>query len=377
MSSNSKLTEKEVIKLANDLYRDEVETSFIYEELARRVKDERVAAKFRELAAMERGHAKFWEAFLKRRGVKPEFKGPGFRLRLKTSLLKLLGFGLTLKLLELGEDEAIRAYSELLNYPGLSQDERRALKKILEDELVHEEEFEEEESKLKDFLMHVRDAVLGMNDGLVEILSVSAGLAGAYGNPTPVALGGAIVGISGALSMAVGTYVSVKAQKEVKEGTLARIKLAAKYAAETLAKRVRDYMIRKGHSRETAETIAKETTDNPELLSSILAEEEYGIKEEALENPKVAGMYTGLFYVLGAFIPLTPYFLGLHVTYALIASFIIAGLMLATSGSLIAISSGLPAGRKALELVLSGLGSATITYLIGLAASVFLGINAG
>ncbi|GEM_PF-6782384 len=61
MSSNSKLTEKEIIKLANDLYRDEVETSFIYEELAHRVKDEQVAAKFRKLAAMERGHAKFRE----------------------------------------------------------------------------------------------------------------------------------------------------------------------------------------------------------------------------------------------------------------------------------------------------------------------------
>jgi len=377
MSHGGKLTEEEVIRLANDLYRDEVETSFIYEELARRVKDDRVATKFRELAAIERGHAKFWEAFLIRRGFKPEFRGPGLKLKLKTSLLKLLGFGLTLKLLELGEDGAIKAYSELLDYPGLSQEERKALKKILEDELVHEEEFEEEESRLKDFLMHVRDAVLGMNDGLVEILSVSAGLAGAYGNPTPVALGGAIVGIGGALSMAVGTYVSVKAQKEVKEGTLARIKLAAKYAAETLAQRIHEYMIKKGHSKETADAIAKETVENPELLGSILAEEEYGIREETLENPKVAGIYTGLFYVLGAFIPLTPYFLGLQVTYALIASFIIAGLMLATSGSLIAISSGLPAGKKALELALSGLGSATITYLIGLAASVFLGINAG
>ena len=377
MSRDSGLTEEEVIKLANDLYRDEVETSVIYEELARKAKDERVATKFRELAAIERGHAKFWEAFLRRRGTKPEFRGPRLKLRLKISLLRVLGFGLTLKLLELGEDEAIRAYSELLDHPELSEDERKALMRILEDELVHEKEFEEEESRLKDFLMHVRDAVLGMNDGLVEILSVSAGLAGAYGNPMPVALGGAIVGVSGALSMAVGTYVSVKAQKEVKEGTLARIKLAAKYAAKTLAKRVREFMIRKGHSEETAEAIAKETARNPELLGSVLAEEEYGIKEETLESPKVAGLYTGMFYILGAFIPLTPYFLGLPITYALIASFIIAGLMLATSGSVIAISSGLPTGKKVAELVVSGLGSATITYLIGLVASLFLGINAG
>ncbi len=368
---------EEVIRLAKTLYRDEVETSTIYEELARRVRDKRVAAKLRELAAIERGHAKFWEEFLRKRGVKLGFEGLSLRLRLKILALRLLGFSLTLKLLEMGEDEAVKAYSELLDHPGLSEEERKALRKILEDELVHEEEFEEEESRLKDFLMHVRDAVLGMNDGLVEILSVSAGLAGAYGNPTPVALGGAIVGISGALSMAVGTYVSVKAQKEVKEGTLARIRLAAKYAAETLAKRVHEYMVKKGHSEETAEVIARETARNPELLGSVLAEEEYGIREETLENPKVAGLYTGTFYVIGAFLPLTPYFLGLPITYALISSFIIAGLMLGISGSIIAISSGLHSAKKATELIVSGLGSATVTYLIGLAASLLLGISAG
>ena len=52
--------------------------------------------------------------------------------------------------------------------------------------------------------------MLGMNDGLVEVLSVSVGLAGVYGNPFYVALGGLIVGIGGVLSMAIGVLISVR-----------------------------------------------------------------------------------------------------------------------------------------------------------------------
>ena len=49
---------------------------------------------------------------------------------------------------------------------------------------------EEEEifRDMKNFLDHIRDAVLGMSDGLVEFLSVTAGLAGAYGNSLSVAI---------------------------------------------------------------------------------------------------------------------------------------------------------------------------------------------
>jgi len=56
-----------------------------------------------------------------------------------------------------------------------------------------------------------------MSDGLVEVPSVTAGLAGAYGDPLHTALGGLIVGFGGATSMAIGSYVSIKSQKEVKE----------------------------------------------------------------------------------------------------------------------------------------------------------------
>ncbi len=367
-----------LIKIAEDSFKDEVETSAIYAKLSSLIRDPELSRKLRDMALMEGSHARFWTEFLRRRGIDVKNLMPKtIIVRMKVLVLRLLGLGLTFKLLEMGEREAIKTYSRMLDSSLLNEDEKEGLKRLLEDELVHEEEFMAEESKFKDFIDHVRDAVLGMNDGLVEILSVSAGLAGAYGDPLYVALGGAIVGISGSLSMGIGTYISVKAQREVRVGLLERIKLSAKYVSHLLSSRVANYMQRKGFSDKLSNQIGEESSEKPELLSKVIGEEEYGLKEESLENPKVAGLYTGLFYILGAFIPLTPYFLKLAIPVSLPTSFILAGIMLGVSGFFIALTAGISIKRKAMELVVAGLGSAVITYLIGLIASLILGINVG
>ena len=126
-------------------------------------------------------------------------------------MCRVLGLTLTVKLMEAGEREAIRSYGVLLEIPYLTSEETEKLRKILEDEVLHEQELIEEEEAFKDILGHIRDAVLGMSDGLVEVLSVTAGLAGAYGNPLSVAIGGTIVGIAGALSTGIGAFTSVRA----------------------------------------------------------------------------------------------------------------------------------------------------------------------
>ena len=363
-------------KIAINSLRSELESAAVYARLSSLIKDRELSEKLKNMALMEGRHARFWSEFLKSRNINIKNKIPSrFSISVKTFLLRVLGIGLTVKLLELGEKEAIETYAKLLSSEELSSEERVRLKNIIEDELFHEEEFKGESSRFKEFLDHIRDAVLGMNDGLVEVLSVSAGLAGAYGNPLYVALGGTIVGISGALSMGVGTFVSVKAQRDVRLGILERIKLTARLVGHLLTTRVKSYYMKRGFSESTSESVAQEAGKKPELLGKLIGEEEYGLKEEKLESPFLAGLYTGIFYVLGAFLPLIPYFLKAPVLHALPISFLIAGTMLSISGALIAIIAGLHIARRAIELVISGLGSAVVTYLIGLAASVILGIN--
>ncbi len=330
--------------------------------------------KLARMAEMEEKHAEFWRSLLEDRGIRPELKAR-WRLMAYAIASRLLGLGLMLKILEAGEKRAIEMYSKVIESPELSESEKSKLERILEDELVHEEELEEEESKLKRFLAHVREAVLGMNDGLVEVLSVTAGLAGAYNNPLHVALGGMIVGVAGSLSMAIGEYVSVKSQRQVREEALRRVKAAARHIPHALRGRIAELMLKKGYSRELSEEAAREASVKPELLAMVLAEEEHGVREEALESPGESAAYTGLFYILGAFIPLFPYILGLSTTAAIPLSLMLASLALASTGFIIAVSAGLSPLGKIAEMVAVGLGAAAAVFTIGRLASLALGVE--
>lgn len=368
--------EEWVIKVAEESLRDELESAKIYEELAKKLGSRDIGRKLREIARMEAQHAAFWAKFLRERGADPSKVRPrGWRVRLYTILFHLIGFGLTIKLLELGEAQAIATYSRLLEEGGLGEEEIEGLKRLIEDELMHEQTFLEEESKIKEFLDHVRDAVLGMSDGLVEILSVTAGLAGAYGDPINVALGGLIVGMGGALSMGIGAYISVKAQKEVRLGTLSTVRSIIKSIPAAVTGMLRKALMSKGISDDAAEVLIRDATNNEALMRRLVTEEVYEIKEEMIEDPKKAGLYTGAFYILGAVVPLIPYFLRLPISLSLPLSVGFAGAMLAVVGFIIAVSAGLSIKRKVLEMVAGGIGAAAITYLIGRGASVLLGIE--
>jgi VIT1/CCC1 family predicted Fe2+/Mn2+ transporter len=97
--------------------------------------------------------------------------------------------------------------------------------------------------------------------------------------------------------------------------------------------------------------------------------------EETLENPLKAAYYTGLFYLLGTILIVFPFFLGLNSTSALLTSATAAIIAWTISGFIVALTSGLSATRKILEMLITGLGAATITYTIGSLISSILGIS--
>ncbi|HDD42489.1 MAG TPA: hypothetical protein ENF79_02260 [Nitrososphaeria archaeon] len=185
------MEEEKLVELAKLALRDELFAVKIYSMAAGLSKTGSTRDRLLKISRMEEEHADFWRKLLRRRGIDPSEVSVGF---LKTSLyavfLRLFGLALTFRLMESGERDAVELYSRMLGSPELKEDEKNALKKILEDELVHEQELAEEESRFMKMLDHIRDAVLGMNDGLVEILSVTMGLVGAYGSAFHVALSG-------------------------------------------------------------------------------------------------------------------------------------------------------------------------------------------
>ena len=66
----------------------------------------------------------------------------------------------------------------------------------------------------------LRAGVLGANDGIVSTAAIVLGVAGATADRGPVILAGVVGLMAGALSMAVGEYVSVSTQRDTEKAVL-------------------------------------------------------------------------------------------------------------------------------------------------------------
>jgi len=318
-------------------------------------------------------HAGFWYEFLRRRGEKPEKPKIGrFHFTSVLLLRRLLGAGVVASLLEMGERDAVKKYYRFLTEYSqeMSQDEREGLKKVILDELEHEKLFREEGRTFH--TENIRDLVLGMNDGLVEVLATVAGLAGAYTNPLMVALGGLIVATAGTLSMAAGAYVSVKSQGEVVGGGLMRLRLMAEVMQDKLKEKLKRILYNRGVKE--AETVSELISKEKEALYSMISKEEFG-QEEVTEDPKKAAIYTGTFYILGGILPVLPFFFVGSTLVGLLSSLFMVSLALGIAGMLTAMVSGIAIKRKVIEMVVIGIGASLTTFLIGKLAGILLGIE--
>ncbi|NJE42147.1 VIT1/CCC1 transporter family protein [Thermococcus sp. GR6] len=350
----------EMLKLAKEFYKDEYADSVLYAQLAKIEKDDEIRKEFLRLSNIESKHAKFWYDFIIQHGgevPKPSIKRPTiWSVKL---LRKILGPGSVASLLEMGENSAIQKYFRYLTTYAdrFTPEEMEQIKEVILDELEHEKFFYE--SKQRFHVENTRDLVLGMNDGLVEILGAVTGLSAVYpNNPQLVGISGLIVGVAGALSMAIGTFVSVRSQRQIKEAIRDRMEVLFRVSPEKAMEELIEKLTEGGMPEEVAKEVAKELANNSEAIMKLLI-------PEAEENEIRAALYTGISYLLGVAFPVTPYFLASSSLTALPFSILLAGSALAIVATLISLLSGISIRKKVAEMVATGLGAAFLSYLFG------------
>jgi len=124
-------------------YRDEIRDSLLHSFLAEVEENSEIKEKLLEFSSMEKKHAEFWKNFLISRGIEVrEFK-LSFTMNIYKMLRRVFGIGFTSRIMEVGEAKTIRKYYEFYRNAELSEDERMNLRKIIEDELLHEDIFQE------------------------------------------------------------------------------------------------------------------------------------------------------------------------------------------------------------------------------------------
>jgi len=208
----------------------------------------------------------------------------------------------------------------------------------------------------------LRAAVLGSNDGIISIAGLVIGVAGATQSKTAILTAGLAGIVAGALSMAVGEYVSVSTQRDTENALLIKEKQdLAEHPREELADLVSAYEA-DGLEPKIAKAAAAELTKVNAF--AVHAEIDLHIDPKNLTNPWSAVLASAGSFVAGALIPLIVIMLPVG-DYTIPVTFVAVILALIITGILSARISGASIYKSTMRVVLGGAFAMIVTYSIG------------
>jgi VIT1/CCC1 family predicted Fe2+/Mn2+ transporter len=358
----------------------EIDGAALYRVLAKTEKQPQMAEVYAKLAASEEKHAAAWEKKLSDLEVTVPPRRPTWRAATMIWLARRFGPQFVLPTIANNEKADSRAYD------GQSDTEA---KKFSQDEKSHARlismasqssgglsggSVAQLEGRHKAGGGNaLRAAVLGANDGLVSILSLTMGVAGATNSRPDILIAGLAGVLAGAGSMALGEWLSVQSSRELYEH---QIKIEAEEIAENPEEEREELTLiyqSKGLPEDRARELADHMMADKDGILDTLAREELGIDPEELGGSAYEAAFTSFFlFAFGALFPMLPYFFWTG-TLAIIMSLIISAAGLFIIGGAITFMTGRSIWFSGTRQVLVGIAAAALTYGIGKLIGVSLG----
>lgn len=216
----------------------------------------------------------------------------------------------------------------------------------------------------------LRAAVLGANDGVVSTACLIVAMVASGASDTAVRTAGIAGLVAGALSMAVGEYVSVSSQSDVTKADLAMEARALEEQPRAELAELTEIWRSRGLSHEIAREVAVQLTDADALAAH--ARDELGLTEIAAAKPFQAAWTSALAFSLGALIPLGTVLLAPDsARSALVIAVAVAALaLLGWVGALLGGASRLPATAR---VAIGGALAMAVTLVVGDLAGAALG----
>jgi vacuolar iron transporter family protein len=348
----------------------EVDAGYLYQVLADQESGEQVAEIFRRMSEIEYGHAR---AFARRHGIgENELPPPSRRARTLNLIGKWFGYDYVLGVL-------LETEKSIANSVGIARSNAGAagslsdtahvtiLKNILHgDSRVSGSDLARFEKRHRTVGGNaLRAAVLGGNDGLVSNFSLVMGIAGATSGQEGVLVAGLAGLLAGALSMALGEWISVKSSLELFQNQMNLEMEELETNPEGEEKELALIYMSKGIPAEQASSIAREIMADKSKAHEVLVKEELGINASDLQGSAMEAALTSfVLFAAGAIIPVIPFFFAKGAA-AIIWSAGLSALGLFGIGAAITLFTGRSVWFSGMRQVLFGLAAAAVTYGIG------------
>jgi vacuolar iron transporter family protein len=354
-----------------EYWQDEKNSAVLYQAIAELETNPKISEFYRKLAATEQKHAETWESKIREINQPvPEFH-PTWRTKILIKLAQRFGISMILPSLSSFEDLNSHSYA---NQPGASsmaateKSHARLLRQIrqfssggLEGSAVAQIEGRHRSAGGN----ALRAAVLGANDGLVSNLSLVMGVAGAELAGRGILLTGLAGLLAGAISMALGEWVSVQSSRELYQKQIKTEKEEIALSPDEETEELALIYEARGLQEESAQNLAKQIMSNNEMALEALARDELGIDPQELGGSAWEAAITSfLLFALGAIIPVIP-FTFLNGFSAVLLSAVLSSIGLFVIGAAITLFTGRTVLSSGFRQMLFGLTAALITYLIG------------
>jgi VIT1/CCC1 family predicted Fe2+/Mn2+ transporter len=216
----------------------------------------------------------------------------------------------------------------------------------------------------------LRAAVLGSNDAIVSSASLMIGVAASSASKEAILVAGVAGLVAGSMSMAVGEYVSVSAQRDAEQADIEREKRELTGQPHAELHELAMIYVKRGLENELAMKVAEQLSAHDRLGAHM--RDELGIDQASLARPMQAAWISALSFASFAAVPIA----ALLVAPAALRIPVIAAVSLVSLAALGAFGGhlgGAPLGRALLRVTLGGALAMAVTAAIGR----ILGVSVG
>jgi len=225
-----------------------------------------------------------------------------------------------------------------------------------------------------DLLGEIREALFGMQDGLVSTLAIVSTVGGATNDRFPILVAGIASALAGVFSMAAGEYLSSKSQREIFLAQIEKEREEVHGRPGESEAEVAYMLEQEGLDEAAAKRVAAELAREPNVLLKTMVEKELGISVEEGRNAFQGALVMGASFGLAALVPVIPYLL-LPVGTAVWASVVLTAAVLFTIGVVKSRWTMASPVRSGLEVVALAAFAGIAGYFFGSILPSLLGVS--
>ncbi|HKM75459.1 MAG TPA: VIT1/CCC1 transporter family protein [Candidatus Bathyarchaeia archaeon] len=211
----------------------------------------------------------------------------------------------------------------------------------------------------------IADSALGLSDGLITNLSFLTGFSGAISNISLIRLAGTAAMLAGSVSMFFGGILAARSEKDLYLADAKREAYEIEHEPEEERIELKTFYRNKGLSNTEAEMVVNKVTSTPKGWLEDLLIHELHIHKGELSNQYKKGGTIGISFLIGALVPLLPYYLFAVKHESLLTSLLTSLSFLFVVGAWKGNIVKKNIWRSGIEMLLVGIAGSLTLYIIG------------